>query len=93
LPYKQNLEAGLMWKMTLSVHYHALSLEHLCFLEQTGCSLLIDYSTCCVFKLFLFLLCACVTVVAVEKFYSQWAMDPLLFGHMLKTVENPCCKH
>jgi len=31
LPWKQNLETSLMWKITWSVHYDVLSLEYLCF--------------------------------------------------------------
>ena len=32
LSWKQNLEAGLMWNMTWSVHHHVLCLEYLHFL-------------------------------------------------------------
>jgi len=42
-----------------------------------------------------FLLCACATIVALEKLYSRWATGPLFdyqVGHMLEKVENPWSK-
>ena len=50
LPWKQNLEAGLMWKKTWSVHNHVLSLEHLCFLTTNRLSLHTGSSTLCSMK-------------------------------------------
>jgi len=73
---KRKLEAGLMWKMTWSVPYHVLSLGYLCFLTTNRLRLCIDCSAHCIIKCFLFLLYACATIVALEKLYSRWAMDP-----------------
>jgi len=82
LPWKQNLEAGLMWKMSWSVHYHVLSLKYLCFLARNKLSLHIDCSARCIiecwFQLFLFMLYGCATFVVLEKLYSWWVMDPTI---------------
>jgi len=49
----------------------------------------------CYFKLFLFLLCACATIVALEKMYSRWATDPLFinWGTCFKRLRTPDKAH
>jgi len=62
LPLQQNLEAGLMCKMTLFVQYHVLSLEYRCFLTANKLSFRIDGSARCIIMLLLdsiFALCMC----------------------------------
>ena len=72
-----------MWKITWSAPYHVLSLDYLCLLTTNRLRLRIYCSAGCVIKyclsLFVFLLYACATVVALEKLYSLWAMNPPLF--------------
>jgi len=75
LPWKWNLQAGLMWKMTWSVHHHVLIIGYLCFQTTNRHNLHIYCSARCV--MFLYLLDACATVAALEKLYVRWATDPL----------------
>jgi len=78
---KMKLAAGLMRKMTWSVHYHLLNFECLCLLTTYWLILRIDWSAHCVIKscfyLLLFHFCTCATVAALEKMYSRWVTDPL----------------
>jgi len=48
LPWKRNLEAGSTWKKTWYGHYHALSLEYICFPTANRLSLRTDGSAHCV---------------------------------------------
>jgi len=74
LPWKQNIEAGLMWKTTWSSRYHVLSFEYPCFRTTNRLSLRIDCNARCIikscFQLFLLVFCGYSTVVALEKLYN-----------------------
>ena len=47
---KTKSEAGLMWKMTWSVHFNVLSLECLCFVTTSKLGLRIDCGARCIVK-------------------------------------------
>jgi len=60
--------------------HHVLSLEYQCFITNRlslGINCSVRCVTECCFELVSFLPCACATVVALEKLYNRWVMDPL----------------
>jgi len=98
LPRKQNVETGLMWKMTWFVHCHALNLEHDCALsnnKQAQPSHWLQCTLCCK-KLLLFVcisaLCICNSChigEAVQLMGYRPRVSSLIRSHVWKTENSP----
>ena len=90
---KRNVEAGLIWKVTWSVHYQVFSLEYAYFLTTNKISYRIDCSLPCVTKSCFYFCSVHVQQLSYWQSCTGGGLQILsLFiklGHMLEKIENP----